>query len=148
LFWNAGSDTLSAHVSAQFREMLEDELNTVEPHLDEYAVDGGNVAVLDSDAFAHRYEFPPTNLLIDALHRDRTQEQSDVGTIGVDEDTIRIRSTSELDLRDVAREIREETDQSGTRAIGSDPDQGEIKFLKGERDRVVAATVDAVARRL
>ena len=55
-----GPGGLAGHVSEQFREKLAAEVETAEANLDHQTLDGVTVAVLDTDAFTHRYEFPPT----------------------------------------------------------------------------------------
>ncbi len=48
---------LAAHVSEQFRAKLETELETARENVETEDVDGVSVAVLDTGAFTHRYNF-------------------------------------------------------------------------------------------
>ncbi|MFB6110913.1 MAG: OB-fold nucleic acid binding domain-containing protein [Halobacteriaceae archaeon] len=145
LLWEEHED-LAAYVASQFRAKLASELETAEPHLESRDVGGLELAVLDADAFTHRFDFPPTDLLLDAIHRDRVDAaDGSVATLVVDEDVIRFRSTQRLSARDLAAEVAEAVPDAGVRARGAT--EGHLEFLKGERPAVVEATVQAIADR-
>ncbi|MFB6171843.1 MAG: DHH family phosphoesterase [Haloarculaceae archaeon] len=129
---------LARQVSEQFRTKLDDELETAEANLERRQVDDTEVAVLDADAFTHRFDFPPADVLLDELHR-RTRTEAPV-TVGVADDELRIRSTNELDLGSLAERTRDRVPNAGVLARG-----GRIEFLTGERDAVVDAVVESVA---
>ncbi|WP_280536550.1 OB-fold nucleic acid binding domain-containing protein [Halopenitus sp. POP-27] len=141
LFDDAGD--LAVHVSEQFREKLETELATARENLHTEDVDGVRVTVLDTDAYTHRYDFPPTALLIETLHR-RTHESDEVSvTLGIGTDELYLRSTADLSVREIAAaaaDIAPDADIS-TASVRD----GTIEFLSGERDAVEDAVIAAVA---
>ena len=130
---------LARQVSEQFQTKLNAELETAEANLEVRQVNGTEIAVLDTDAFTHRFDFPPANVLLDELHR-RTREEVPI-TVGVADDELRVRSEDEaVDLRSLADRTRKEVPNAGIVTRG-----GRIEFLTGERDAVVNAVVEAVA---
>jgi RecJ-like exonuclease len=130
---------LADQVSEQFVTKLDAELDTVVPNLDERTVGGVSVTVLDTDAYTHRYDFPPTRLLLDELSR---RLESDA-VIGVGTDELHLRSDADLDLDAVVSELDAAVPAAGI----SDPGarQPKIEFLAGEREAVIEAVVDVVA---
>ena len=130
---------LAAQVSEQFVTKLDDELDTVVPNLDERIVDGVPVAVLDTDAYTHRYDFPPTRLLLDEL--DRRLDSAAVVGVGTDE--LHVRADGDLDLGSVVAELDDTVPDAGVSNPGTR--QPTIEFLAGEREAVIEAVVDAVA---
>ncbi|WP_336135600.1 OB-fold nucleic acid binding domain-containing protein [Natronomonas amylolytica] len=133
---------LAEQVSEQFRTKLEAELDTATPNLDEREVDGVSVAVLDTEAYTHTYDFPPTRLLLDELDR---RLDADV-VIGVGKDELHVRTDTALDLDAVVAALQLEAPDAGV----SDPGarRPKIEFLAGERDAVLDAVVDAVAEQV
>ncbi|MWG36758.1 DHH family phosphoesterase [Halomarina oriensis] len=134
------SEALVDSVSEQFREKLATEVETAEANLDERAEGGVAFAVLDTDAFTHRFDFPSTDILLDEVHR-RNRDGAFV-TLGVAKDELRVRSTFDLDTRAVADAAREHVENAGIEARGG---RDRIEFVAGERDTVVDAVVDAIA---
>ncbi|MFB6084642.1 MAG: DHH family phosphoesterase [Halorientalis sp.] len=132
---------LAGHVSEQFRTKMDAEIETAEANLDRREVDGISVAVLDTEAYAHRYEFPPTNLLLDELFR-RHRDDVDV-VVGLAEDELYLRSTTALDVRAVAATADETAPDAGIHAKSTR--DGCLEFLSGERDAALDAVLDAVA---
>ncbi|MFB6218458.1 MAG: DNA-binding protein, partial [Halobacteriaceae archaeon] len=101
----------------------------------------------DADAYTHRFDFPPTTLLLDELHRrERDREGAPHVTVVVDEAHLRVRSTDPVDVRAVGDLVAERTPDAGVRARGSH--DGRIEFLKGERVDVIDATVAAIEETL
>lgn len=146
LLWDEHQD-LAAYVSSQFRAKMAREVETVDPHLESRDVGGLALAVLDAHAFTHRYDFPPTDLLLDAVHRDRVSEhEGPVATLVVDEDVLRYRTTESLSARELAASVSEAAPDAGVRARGSTG--GHLEFLRGERAAVLEAAVSAVEDRL
>jgi len=133
---------LAEESSEQFRRKLDDELATTEANLDVREVGGVAMAVLDTDAFTHRFDFPPATLLLDELHR-RTDEPV---TVGVGRDELYVRADADLALRAVAGAARERAPDAGISARGSRA--GKLVFLAGEREAAVDAVLEAVAERL
>ncbi|WP_123537511.1 DHH family phosphoesterase [Halosimplex salinum] len=136
-----GPGGLAAHVSEQFRQKLEAEVETAEANLDTQTLDDTKVAVLDTDAFAHRYEFPPTHLLLDELHRRHRDDVSAV--IGVSDDELHIRSDHPIDVRDVAERAREWVPNAGLTAKSAR--DGKLEYIAGERSAVLDTVIDVVA---
>jgi len=132
---------LAAQVAGQFRTKLESELDTATANLDERTVDDAAVTVLDTDAYTYEYDFPPTRLLLDELHR---RLDADV-VIGVGTDELRVRTDSQLDLEALVAALQLEAPDAGVTDPGArDP---KVEFLAGEREAVLDAVVDAVAER-
>ncbi|WP_254545194.1 DHH family phosphoesterase [Halomarina pelagica] len=131
---------LVEQISEQFREKLDAEVATAEANLERRSEGGVAFAVLDTDAYTHRFDFPSTDVLLDAVHR-RNRDGSFV-TIGVGTDELHVRSTFDLDVRAVAESAAEAVENAGVAARGG---RNRIEFVAGERDRVVDAVVDAIA---
>lgn len=134
------------HLSDQFRERLENELESAERNLGIREAQGISFAVLDTDAFTHRFDFPPTDLLLDELHRRHRDDHATLVTIGIDEDELRYRATEPVDIRTVGRAARTRADDAGITVVGGT--EGRIEFLVGERDAVLDAVVAALASEL
>ncbi|PSP54405.1 DNA-binding protein [Halobacteriales archaeon QH_7_68_42] len=139
-----GPGGLAGHVSEQFREKLAAEVETAEANLDHQTLDNVTVAVLDTDAFTHRYEFPPTALLLDELHRRHRAEVDAV--VGVSDDELHVRSDAPLDVRDVADRAREWVPNAGITATNAR--DGKLEYVAGERSAVLDAVVDVIADEL
>jgi RecJ-like exonuclease len=134
---------LAGHVSEQFRSKLDTEVGTAEANLELRDVGGGSVGVLDADSYSHQYDFPPTALLADALHRradDRT------ATIVYSMDELFVRAPDGVDVRAAAAAAREAVPEGGVTAVGIR--QNRIEFLSGAREAVVDAVADAVVAQL
>ncbi|WP_049921351.1 DHH family phosphoesterase [Halopiger djelfimassiliensis] len=132
---------LAGHVSEQFRAKLETELGTARENLETEAVDGITVAVLDTAAFTHRYNFPTTTLLLDALHR-RQRDDGPFVTLGVGDDELHVRATDSLNVREFGDAIAEAAPDAGVHVVGGR--DGHIEFLPGERDAVRQAALEAL----
>lgn len=133
--------SLASHVSEQFRAKLDDELDTVRPHV-EIREGDVTVAVLDTDAFTHRFDFPPTALLLDALFRDLRAEHDKLVVVGLDEADLQIRSTEALDVRELGGRVAERVPEGGV--LTSGVRRGRLSFLIGEREAVSEATIDVL----
>jgi len=140
LFSDGGN--LAEHVSEQFREKLETEIGTADANVATEAVDGVEFALLDTDSYTHRYDFPPTPLLIDDLHRRRADGEP-FATVGVGTDELYVRTTTDVSVRDVAERAAELAPTADIATAGVR--EGKIEFLSGERDAVEDAVVAAVA---
>jgi RecJ-like exonuclease len=141
LLFSDGGD-LAAHVSEQFREKLETEIQTADANVVTEAVDGVEFALLDTDGYTHRYDFPPTPLLLDDLHRRRADGEP-FATVGVGTDELYVRTTADVSVRDVAERAAELAPNADIATAGVR--EGKIEFLSGERDAVEDAVVAAVA---
>ncbi|WP_336358092.1 DHH family phosphoesterase [Haloarcula sp. CGMCC 1.6347] len=135
---------LAGHIAEQFREKVDEEVATARANLDHRSVDGVDIAVLDTDAFTHQYEFPPESLLLDELHRD-VRDESDA-VLGISTDTMYVRATGDLDLHELVSEVSERVPEGGvaTRSVR----EGTIRYLAGERPAVLDATLDVLADEL
>ncbi|WP_415382419.1 DHH family phosphoesterase [Halosimplex sp. TS25] len=136
-----GHGGLAGHVSEQFRQKLDAEVETAEANLDTQTLDDTKVAVLDTDAFTHRYEFPPTELLLDELHRRHRDDVAAV--IGVSDDELHIRSDAPIDVRDIADRAREWVPNAGLTATSAR--DGKLEYIAGERSAVLDTVIDVVA---
>ncbi|MFB6167286.1 MAG: OB-fold nucleic acid binding domain-containing protein [Haloferacaceae archaeon] len=137
---------LAEHVSEQFRQKLDDEVRTAEANVERHEQNGVSVVVLDAEAYAHRYDFPPTTLLVDELHRrSRDGQDGAVLTLGLERDELHVRSTAAVDVREAARAAREAVPDAGVEARGHG---GRIGFLAGEREAVVDAVTRAVVEQV
>jgi len=141
LLFDDGGD-LAAHVSAQFREKLETERETASANLVTESVNGVEFALLDTDAYTHRYDFPPTPLLLDDLHRHHANGDA-FATVGIGTDELYVRSTGDLSVRSVASRAAEIAPGADVSTAGRR--EGKISFLAGERDAVEDAVVAAIA---
>ncbi|MEF8777729.1 MAG: OB-fold nucleic acid binding domain-containing protein [Natronomonas sp.] len=130
---------LAEQVSEQFVTKLEAELDTAHPNVEERTVDGATVTVLDTEAYTHKYDFPPTRLLLDELAR----RLDSTVVIGLGTDELHIRSDATLDVASIADTVAAAVPNAGV----SDPGarQPKLEFLAGERDAVTEAVVEAVA---
>jgi len=136
---------LAEHVAEQFRQKLQTELDTVEPNLSVRGSGDVSFTVLDAESFTHRFDFPPAALLVDEVHRRKLGAEGAPGadhvTLGVDEDTIHIRSDGRVNAREVAAAADEIAPEAGLSASGTI--DGTVDFLAGEReDAVVEAIAD------
>ncbi|OVE85784.1 DHH family phosphoesterase [Natronolimnobius baerhuensis] len=143
LFDGDADGDLAAHVSEQFRAKLETELETARENMTTEDVDGISVAVLDTGAFTHRYNFPTTTLLLDELHRQ--QDESAV-TLGVGDDELHVRATDSLNVRDLGDAVADRVPDAGSHVVGGQ--DGHLEFLPGERDAVKAAALEALGETL
>ena len=137
---------LAGHVSEQFRDKLIAELETATAHVDHRVEDGVGVTILDADAFAHRFDFPPNKLLLEALHREERPEDGPHATILHESDRVYIRATEPTDVTAIADRVRETVSEAGLRATGRR--FGQLEFVSGEREAVLEAVVDALVTEL
>jgi RecJ-like exonuclease len=138
-----GRESLAARLATQFREKLDTALETARTHLEQHEVGGTVVNVLDTDAFTHRYDFPPTGLLCDELHR-RTRDDAAV-LLGIGEDELLVRHVDALDLDAVATDVADGAPDADV-SVGAAGDD-RLTFLVGEREAVREAAIEAVAER-
>jgi RecJ-like exonuclease len=141
----AAEEGLAAHVSEQFRAKLDDELETARANLESHETGGVRFAVLDADAYTHTFDFPPTTLLLDELHRQE-REDGPFATVALGMDELYVRTTPTVDVREIADLAREYAENAGITALGVR--EGRIEFLSGRRDAVEDAVVAAIAELL
>jgi len=139
LFEDAGG--LAGHISEQFRQKLDAEVDTATANLDTREEGDLTVEVLDTDAYTHRFDFPPTALLLDELGRRRDADL----IVGVGTDECYLRAPAAVDVRGVASDAADRVDDAGITAASVR--DGRIEFLSGRRDAAVDAVVAAAADR-
>jgi len=135
---------LAGHVSEQYRTRMDAEVETAEANLETEDIDGQTVAVLDTDAYTHRYEFPPEPLLLDVLYRRHRDEYA--ALVGLATDEAYVRSDADIDVRSVVEAASEHASGAALDARGAR--DGRIEFLAGERDAAREALLDALAAEL
>ncbi|WP_324758130.1 OB-fold nucleic acid binding domain-containing protein [Haloarcula sp. GH36] len=135
---------LAGHIAEQFREKVDEEVSTARVNLEHRTVNGADIAVLDTDAYVHQYEFPPETLLLDELHREMSEDTDAI--VGIATDTLYVRTNADVDIHDLSTEIGEWVPEGGvaTRSVR----EGSIRFLAGARDSVLDATLDRLSDRL
>ncbi|MFC6862890.1 OB-fold nucleic acid binding domain-containing protein [Halomicroarcula sp. GCM10025817] len=135
---------LAGHIAEQFREKVDTEVATARANLDYQTVGDARIAVLDTDAFSHQYEFPPETLLLDELHRD-VRDEADA-LVGISTDTLYVRTDADVDLHDLAEAVAAEAPEGGvaTRSVR----EGSVRYLAGERGAVLDATLKVLSDRL
>jgi RecJ-like exonuclease len=134
------STGLREQISEQFREKLASEVETSEENLDRRSEGGVAFAVLDTDAFTHRFDFPSTDLLLDEIHR-RNRDGTFV-TLGVGENEITIRSTAPVNVSEIAQQVEDSVPNAGIAAYDG---HNRIEFVIGKREQIIESVVDAVA---
>ncbi|MFB6228990.1 MAG: OB-fold nucleic acid binding domain-containing protein [Halobacteriales archaeon] len=135
-----GERDLAEHASEQFRERVDSELRTAEPHLRHHDANGATVGVLDVDAFTNIYDFPPAGTLLAELAA-RSDEVAAV--IGVDEDRLLAEGGATIDMREVGKRVADAVPEGGVETRGGR--DGRLVFLSGERKAVIEAAVEAVS---
>ena len=134
---------LAGHVSEQFRDKLDTEVETAAANLERRDVGGVSVGVLDADSYSHQYDFPPTALLADALHR---RADGRTVTVVYSTDELFVRAPDAVDVRAAAAAAGEAVPEAGVTASGIR--QNRIECLSGAREAVVDAVADAVVAQL
>jgi len=135
---------LAGHVSEQFRTKLGAEVDTANANIETHEIGDATVAVLDTDSYTHRYEFPPKSLLLDELFREHREDVDAV--LGLESDELVLRSHDPLDVHAVAEAAAEAVPAAGLAAKSAR--DGRLEFLSGERDAVLDAVLATVAERL
>jgi RecJ-like exonuclease len=135
---------LAEQVSTQFRAKLEAEMETATANIERHEAGGVTFDVLDTDSYTHRFDFPPTGLLLDEL--DRQKSEAGTVTIGVGRDELQLRFNGDVDLRAVVGRVDQTVPTGGVSAGGTR--EGVVDFLAGERDAVLSAVMEEVAAEL
>ncbi|MEF8772293.1 DHH family phosphoesterase [Halodesulfurarchaeum sp.] len=143
LFWDDGNASLAAPLSEQFETKLETEVETARPHLQRRSENGVQIDVLDVAAYTHRYDFPPTDLLLAELHRREAQDSDAMVTIALDEDELFLERSTALDVRAIGEAVAERVPGGGVTPRGGR--DGRIEFLAGRREDVLDAVIEEVS---
>ncbi len=144
LFPDDAAEGLAEKVAGQFREKLETEVETASANFEEVLLDGGAVLVLDTEAFTHRYEFPPVALLLDELWR-RNRDDA-VALLGINTDEGHLRTDAVVDVAALVSDAAMGAPRAGIEVVS--PRDGEFEFLAGERDATRDALLDALGTQL
>jgi len=126
LFEDSGN--LAAHVSRAVPREAGDGNQNRDRERRHRAVDGVEFAVLDTDGYTHRYDFPPTPLLLDDLHRRNANGEA-YATVGIGMDELYLRTTADVSVRDVAERTAELAPGADVTTAGLR--EGKIEFLSG-----------------
>ena len=137
-------ETLAAHVSEQYRTRMETAVETAEANLETHVAGDRTLLVLDTKAYTHRYEFPPTDLLLDVLWRE--QRENGDALLGLGTDEAYVRADADVDVREIVQSAADWVPKAGLDARGAR--EGRIEFLSGERDAVREAVLDALGEEL
>jgi RecJ-like exonuclease len=132
---------LASNVAEQFRSKLQTEVDTATANLDYESVDEATIALLDTDSFTHRYDFPPSTILLDELFRQEDEETD--ALVGVADDTLYVRADEPVDVHAIADEVAAIAVEAGVRTRSAR--EQSIRFLSGERDAVIDAALSVVA---
>jgi RecJ-like exonuclease len=137
-------ETLAAHVSEQYRTRMDTAIETAEANLETETAGEATLLVLDTADYTHRYEFPPTDLLLDVLWRD--QRENGDALLGLGTDEAYVRADADVDVREIVAAAAEAVPKAGLDARGAR--EGRIEFLSGEREAVRDAVLDALGEEL
>jgi RecJ-like exonuclease len=132
---------LASNVAKQFRTKLQTEVDTATANLDYESMDEATIALLDTDSFTHRYDFPPSTILLDELFRQEDEETD--ALVGVADDTLYVRADEPVDVHAIADEVAAIAVEAGVRTRSAR--EQSIRFLSGERDAVIDAALSVVA---
>ncbi|PSP94331.1 DNA-binding protein [Halobacteriales archaeon QS_4_62_28] len=132
---------LASNVAKQFRTKLQTEVDTATANLSHETADEATIALLDTDVFTHRFDFPPSTILLDELFR-REGDETDA-LIGVADDTLYVRAGEPVDVHEIADEVGDIATEAGVRTRSAR--EQSIRFLSGERDAVIDAALSVVA---
>ena len=142
LFADDGAAGLAEQISEQYRDRMGSAIDTARANLERHSLGGLTVLSLDTDAYTHRFEFPPTALLLDELHR----REDAAALVGFGRDECLLRSDADIDLQGLAEAAREHAPGAALDARGAR--DGRIEFLAGERETARTALLDALGARL
>ena len=137
-----GAHDLAEHISEEFDTRMGTAIETAEANLERQG--DPTVLVLDTQAYTHRYDFPPVELLLDTLYRHHSEEIAAV--VGVGRDECHVRSDAGLDVMGLVEDAREHAPAAGLDARGAR--DGRIEFLSGEREHARDALLEALETRL
>ncbi len=131
---------LARNISEQFRTRMDSAIDTARENLERHEFGDETVIVLDTDAYTHRFEFPATSLLLDELFRRHREEC--IALLGVDTDDAYIRSSQDIDVRDLVDAARKDAPNAALDARGAR--EGRVEFLRGERENAREALLNAL----
>lgn len=128
--------------------MMEDQLNTMMPHVKEQTLtSGAHLFLADVEMFAHRFTFPPPGKSSGEVHDVLCKQHADeaVVTLGLGPDFAVIRSRGVLmNIPQMVRTMREEMPGAGISG-GGHLVVGSIKFVEGMRNEVIERMIEKIA---
>jgi len=129
--------------SSYFTGSMEKSMLAAAPHLDRLVVNEKEIATIDLDKFTHRYQFPPTELLLLGL----IEKEQVAVLIGSDTTNIYVESRGIIDLKELGKDIKSMAGKNGSINIGG-ISRGEISFVPGDREEVLEAVVESIVKQL
>jgi Archaea-specific RecJ-like exonuclease, contains DnaJ-type Zn finger domain len=128
--------------------MMEDQLNTMMPHVkDQVLTSGAHLFLADVEMFAHRFTFPPPGKSSGEVHDVlcKTYPEEAVVTLGLGPDFAVIRSRGVLmNIPQMVRSMRDEMPGAGISG-GGHLVVGSIKFVEGMRDEVIKRMIEKIS---
>lgn len=131
-------------ISEQFRDKVDQAVETARYNAEVHPADGRDVLVLDTDRFGNRYEFPPMRVLLRSL-LGAADVEGDVA-VGIASDYIEVYTDGPVDLSGIASALQQRTEDAGISVRGGR--YGRVQFLEGRRDDVARVAPDAIAAAL
>jgi RecJ-like exonuclease len=129
--------------SSYFTGSMEKSMLATSPHLDRLVVNEKEIATIDLDKFTHRYQFPPTELLLLGL----IEKEQVAVLIGSDTTNIYVESRGIIDLKELGKDIKSMAGKNGSINIRG-ISRGEISFVPGDREEVLEAVVESIVKQL
>ncbi|WP_225334743.1 DHH family phosphoesterase [Halomicrobium urmianum] len=126
---------------------VEEQLDAAMSHVEHEELDNGaHLYHIDVENHAHRFTYPAPGKTTGKIHDRKVEETGDpVITIGYGPDFAVLRSDGvRLDIPEYVAELTDELDGGGVSG-GGHLVVGSIKFVKGQRRRVIDALVDKMA---
>jgi RecJ-like exonuclease len=142
LLFEDPTGALVEHIAGQYQEKLETELRTAAANVTERTVDGRPVKLLDAETYAHRFEFPPRELLAASLHAEFAATD-EVVTVVYGTDGLYLHDAQGVDLDAVAAAVDEAVPTAQIQLV--DRRTHQFHFLHGVRAEVLDAVVEATA---
>ncbi len=126
---------------------VDEQLDAAMSHVEHEELDNGaHLYRIDVENHAHRFTYPAPGKTTGKIHDTKVEETGDpVITIGYGPDFAVLRSDGvRLDIPEYVAELTDELDGGGVSG-GGHLVVGSIKFVKGQRERVIDALVDKMA---
>ncbi|HJJ47505.1 MAG TPA: OB-fold nucleic acid binding domain-containing protein [Methanocorpusculum sp.] len=128
--------------------MMEDQLNTMMPHVkDQTLTSGAHLFLADVEMFAHRFTFPPPGKSSGEVHDVlcKTYPDEAIVTLGLGPDFAVIRSRGVLmNIPQMVRSMRDEMPGAGISG-GGHLVVGSVKFVEGMRDEVIKRMIEKIS---
>ncbi|HJJ28523.1 MAG TPA: OB-fold nucleic acid binding domain-containing protein [Methanocorpusculum sp.] len=133
---------------AEANAMMEDQLNTMMPHVkDQTLASGAHLFLADVEMFAHRFTFPPPGKSSGEVHDVlcKTYPEEAIVTLGLGPDFAVIRSRGVfMNIPQMVRSMRDEMPGAGISG-GGHLVVGSIKFVEGMRSEVIKRMIEKIS---